>query len=50
MIIFFKNNVVILAEKLRNRRNKKEKIKRDAKLSNIETSLKIVIHYCNSTL
>ena len=35
MIIFFENDVIVFAEKFR---NKKEKIK-SAKLSNIETSL-----------
>ena len=46
MIIFFKNNAVALAEKLR---NKKKKIKR-AKLLNIKTSSSIVIHYYDSML
>ena len=46
MIIFFKNDVVALAKKLR---NKKEKIE-NAELLNIETSSSIMIHYCDSTL
>ena len=52
IIIFFENNAVALAEKLR---NKKEKIEK-AKLSNIEITLSIVItlniitQHCNSTL
>ena len=44
--ILFKNDAIALVKGLR---NKKEKIE-NAKLSNIETSLNIVIHYYDSTL
>ena len=44
--IFFKSDVVALAEGLRNKKKKDE----SAKLSNIEASSSIVIYYCNLTL
>ena len=51
IIIFFKDNVIALAEKLRNRRNKKRKNwTNSAELSDIEISSNIVIHYCDLML
>ena len=36
-MIFFEKNVIVFLKKLRNCRNKKEKIKRKAKLSRLRT-------------
>ena len=46
MIIFFKDDVVVLAEEFRSRKEKVE----DAKLSDIEASSSTVTHYCDSIL
>ena len=47
MIIFFENNVIVFAEKLRNRRNKK-KIERKARNYRTLSTLNIVIQHCDS--